>query len=264
MKQLKIKFALTSEQIKLVRPNIIERLKLDVNPTIEIGYLLSENAKTVKGHSLGYLTRILHLSPANSTLKEVNLCSHSTKACRSSCLAYSGHMGLTALVNNAQHKRTLFYYFFKEEFFKHLKLEIDIAQLIANQTSSKLAIRLNGTSDIDFREFILNNPSITFYDYTKVPFYFKDKPVNHDLTFSFSGYNWPICENVLKSGHNISVVFLKTVPLEYKGFKVISGDNTDLRFLDEKGCIVGLKYKTSRKALNILSSDIENNKFIVR
>ena len=32
-------------------------------------------------------------------------------------------------------------------------------------------------------------------------------------------------------------------PSEYGGYKVINGDETDLRFIDEDNVIVGLKYK---------------------
>jgi hypothetical protein len=40
------------------------------------------------------------------------------------------------------------------------------------------------------------------------------------------------------------MVFNK-VPETYKGYKVVSGDETDLRFLDEQNVIVGLKYKNN-------------------
>jgi hypothetical protein len=47
---------------------------------------------------------------------------------------------------------------------------------------------------------------------------------------------------LLKQGYNVAMVFNK-VPSKYNGYKVIIGDNDDLRFLDERGVIVGLKYK---------------------
>ena len=37
------------------------------------------------------------------------------------------------------------------------------------------------------------------------------------------------------------------IPNEYKGYKVINGDENDLRFLDEQNVIVGLKYKRLTK-----------------
>jgi hypothetical protein len=33
------------------------------------------------------------------------------------------------------------------------------------------------------------------------------------------------------------------IPSSYKGFEVVNGDESDLRFLDKKGVIVGLKAK---------------------
>ena len=47
---------------------------------------------------------------------------------------------------------------------------------------------------------------------------------------------------MLSKGHNVAVVF-DEVPETYKGYKVINGDESDLRFTDEKNVIVGLKYK---------------------
>ena len=54
--------------------------------------------------------------------------------------------------------------------------------------------------------------------------------------------NDAIAINLLKRGFNVAMVFDK-LPETYNGFKVINGDLDDLRFLDEKNVIVGLKYK---------------------
>jgi hypothetical protein len=48
---------------------------------------------------------------------------------------------------------------------------------------------------------------------------------------------------MLGEGHNVAVPFLKEVPAMWQGYKVIDGDADDLRMLDEKPCIVGLKAK---------------------
>ena len=56
----------------------------------------------------------------------------------------------------------------------------------------------------------------------------------------------------------------KPLPSQYKGFKVINGDETDLRFLDENNVIVGLKYKlimTKGKGFN--KKQVETNDFII-
>jgi hypothetical protein len=46
---------------------------------------------------------------------------------------------------------------------------------------------------------------------------------------------------------NSAVVFAGELPARYKGIKVINGDESDLRFLDPKGVIVGLHAKGAAK-----------------
>lgn len=53
-------------------------------------------------------------------------------------------------------------------------------------------------------------------------------------------------ELVAAAGMNVAAVF-KEVPFTYMGRPVINGDETDLRFLDPKGVIVGLKAKGKAK-----------------
>jgi hypothetical protein len=45
---------------------------------------------------------------------------------------------------------------------------------------------------------------------------------------------------VLLMGGNVAVVFRNQLPKTWKGFEVVNGDETDLRFLDKKGVVVGL------------------------
>jgi hypothetical protein len=61
-------------------------------------------------------------------------------------------------------------------------------------------------------------------------------------------------DKVLSLGHNVAIVF-DELPEHYKGYKVISGDESDLRFKDEKNVVVGLKYKkmTNKGADNTLA-----------
>jgi hypothetical protein len=49
---------------------------------------------------------------------------------------------------------------------------------------------------------------------------------------------------------NIAVVFSGPLPKIWRGRKVIDGDTTDLRFLDPRGIIVGLKAKGRAKSEN--------------
>jgi hypothetical protein len=56
---------------------------------------------------------------------------------------------------------------------------------------------------------------------------------------------------------NVSVVFKNKLPLIWNGFAVVDGDTTDERFLEQKGLIVGLKYKTPKGV------KYQKNKFVV-
>ena len=113
-------------------------------------------------------------------------------------------------------------------------------------------------------------PNVTFYDYTKNPKRFNKKlPKNYHLTFSRSEDNDKDVERVLAKGGNVAVVFgvknVNQLPTTYKGYKVINGDETDLRFLDEKNIVVGLKYKlmTGKGTAGVNKDNVENNDFLV-
>jgi hypothetical protein len=112
--------------------------------------------------------------------------------------------------------------------------------------------RLNGTSDLPYEKYRVFEggknifelfPDAIFYDYTKNYTRFKSTlPKNYHLTFSRSETNHEKALEILGMGYNVAMVFTK-VPEMFEGYEVINGDETDLRFLDKKNCIVGLKYK---------------------
>ena len=52
---------------------------------------------------------------------------------------------------------------------------------------------------------------------------------------------------VLNEGGNIAVVFRKDLPDTFAGRKVVNGDLHDLRYLDPKNVVVGLKAKGKAK-----------------
>jgi hypothetical protein len=72
-------------------------------------------------------------------------------------------------------------------------------------------------------------------------------PANYHLTFSRKENNQAMVELIAKMGGNVAVVFADKLPATYLGKPVIDGDETDLRFLDGKGVIVGLKAKGKAK-----------------
>jgi hypothetical protein len=213
--------------------------------------LSSNNSKTVKGEKVGFKTFILYLSPFTLNSKGVNLCPMASNGCANACLFSSGFGGMYENVKNGRLEKTEFYLSNRIAFLDKLVDEIGKLEKRYKDSEFTLAIRLNGTSDISFEKQITSNgktifdtyPNVQFYDYTKNYTRFnKVLPSNYHLTFSRSETNEDIAMELLAKGINIAMVFEK-VPETYKGYKVIDGDADDLRFTDEKGVIVGLKYK---------------------
>lgn len=203
-----------------------------------------DNTKIAKNKTKTY---ILSLSPHTMNDKGENLCKFSTKECRSMCLYTSGR-GRFSNVHSARQRRTNFFVNNKTHFLVKLNRELQAI----NGKGEKCLIRLNTISDVNWAaEFAIigvdmnQYKNITFYDYTKDPFRIEGNLVdNQHFTFSFSGYNWKWCEKFLNEKRaNVAIVFKNSVPLLYKGYKVINGTDDDERVVDEKGVIVGLKYK---------------------
>jgi hypothetical protein len=88
-------------------------------------------------------------------------------------------------------------------------------------------------------------PEVQFYDYTKV-LGRKAAYDNYFLIFSQADGNEADVNRAIAQGMNVATVF-DQVPATYKGRPVIDADETDLRFLDPKGVIAGLKAKGRAK-----------------
>jgi len=213
--------------------------------------LSSNNAKTIKGEKKQFKTFILYMSPFTLNSKGVNLCPMASEGCANSCLFESGFGGIYSSVKNGRMEKTEFYLSDRIGFLDKLVSEISKLEKKFKDSEYTLAIRLNGTTDISYEKQITSNgktifdtfPNIQFYDYTKNYTRFnKVLPSNYHLTFSRSEINHDISMDILSKGHNVAIVFDK-LPDTYMGYKVINGDETDLRFLDDKNVIVGLKYK---------------------
>ena len=107
------------------------------------------NSKTIKGEKDGYLTGILYLSPADSVTKKT-LCPYAEIAgCKDGCL-YTAGRGKFNSVHMARVRKTIFYLFYRNEFMRVLANDIARLQRKANRDGLTLAIRLNGTSDIQW------------------------------------------------------------------------------------------------------------------
>lgn len=263
-----------------------------MNYTIPANLLSTTNAKTVKGEKLGYTTYIMYLAPHTQNSKGINLCSHASKGCAKACLFSSGAARFENVQKGKQNKSEYFLHN-RKGFMEQLVKEIAKAEKLHNAVEGEkqykkngvdvlrfknFAVRLNGTADIAFEKLILDNglnifdtfPNVQFYDYTKNPKRFnKLQPSNYHLTFSRSEDNDNDVDTVLSNGGNVAVVFgvkkVDDLPTTYKGYKVINGDETDLRFLDEKNVVIGLKYKliTGKGTKGQNKDNVDNNSFLV-
>lgn len=211
--------------------------------------LTTNNKKTMKGSAMGYLTYILYMSPFTANSKGVNICPHASKGCAESCLVGSGFGGMYTSVANGRRNKTEYFLADRKLFLEQLDFEIGRAIRLAKDAI--VTIRLNGTSDIRFEKFKVRDgkslfelyPEIQFYDYTKNHLRFDaELPKNYHLTFSRSETNHDKAMDLLKRGFNVAMVF-DNVPETFEGYEVVNGDESDLRFLDKKNVVVGLKYK---------------------
>ncbi len=222
--------------------------------------LLSDGKTNTKLAKNKLKTYGLSLIPHTLNSSQENLCKFSTAECRRLCLNMSGRAGFNS-VQMARLYKTDFYVEHRELFINKLWSELQVIN-----SKDHAAVRLNVVSDVDWEEefkkynkSLGNFPNIIFYGYTKNPFVIENNMLkNQHYTFSFSGGNWNWCEKFLKEKKaNVAVVFKNAIPSEYKGFKIINGDLSDERFEDEKGVIVGLKYKVPKGTSYI------KNKFVI-
>ena len=218
--------------------------KILTNPTA--------NAKINKSTKKGFWTFGIHLAPAK--LSGHNVCAWASKGCSDACLNTAGRGRMTA-IQESRIKKTKWFYNDKENFMLQLVKEIGNAIKLAVKKSQTPCFRLNLTSDLAWESQKFNGvklmeifPDVQFYDYTKsfkrMEKYLKGEfPKNYHLTFSRSESNAKETEKVLRLGGNVACVFRNELPKTWQGYKVINGDETDLRFLDDKNIIVGLVEK---------------------
>lgn len=211
--------------------------------------LTTNNAKTKKGEAYGLITFILYMSPHKDNKYGKNLCKSASKGCAEACLFGSGFGGMIPKVAQKRRERTHFLLEDQDGFMEQLVREISKAR--EKYGVDNIAIRLNGTSDVAFEDIPVRDaanifeyfPTVQFYDYTKRFSRLKKKlPGNYYLTFSRNEVNEKRCKEALELGFNVAIVF-DQLPDNYYGFEVINGDKHDIRFMEEGGKVIGLKYK---------------------
>ena len=215
--------------------------------------LSTANPKIQKGTERGYLSFILHLAP--STLSGHNTCPKATRGCIAACLNTAGRGGMfkrgetTNVIQKARIRKTNYFYDDRAGFMFDLMQDIKKGIRLANKLGLTPVFRLNGTSDLSWEKYEMTEgknvfdvfAGIQFYDYTKVLGRKVKHIENYHLTFSKADGNDSDVAEALLQGMSVVAVYDK-IPAG-----VPSADETDLRFLDPKGVMLGLKAKGRAK-----------------
>jgi hypothetical protein len=216
--------------------------------------LSTANPKIQKGTKMGYLSFILHLAP--SDLSGKNTCPKATPGCIAACLNTAGRGGMfkrgenTNMIQKARIRKTVQFFFDRDQFMKDLYQDIVKAKKFAEKQGLIPVFRLNGTSDLSWEKYEVGTtglnlfqlfPTTQFYDYTKVLGRKVSQYPNYHLTFSKADGNDADVAEALMQGMSVVAVY-DAIP-----DGVPSADETDLRFLDPKGIMLGLKAKGRAK-----------------
>ena len=216
--------------------------------------LSTANPKIQKGTKLGYLSFILHLAPADLSGREV--CPKRTIGCTAACLNTAGRGGMfrkgetTNTIQRARIRKTQYFFDNREAFMADLVNDVLKAVRFAQKKNLTPVFRLNGTSDLSWEKYNIADtgknifqlfPTVQFYDYTKVLGRKVAHLENYHLTFSKADGNDADVKKALAQGLSVVAVY-DSIP---EG--VPSADETDLRFLDPKGIMLGLKAKGRAK-----------------
>lgn len=220
------------------------------------------NTKTMKGEAFGFQTYILHLAPAD--LSGYETCPKRTAGCTAACLNTAGRGGMfkpggTNTIQEARKRKTRMFFEERKGFMTALVKDIELAIKQSKKKGMIPVFRLNGTSDLSFEKYeaerngvVYRNvmdafPEVQFYDYTKILGRKVASLANYHLTFSAADGNDKDVSKAIEQGYNVAVVFglKKTQPMPetYLGLPVFNGDDSDLRFKDPAGVVVGLYAK---------------------
>lgn len=235
-----------------------------------------ENAKTVKGEDLGYITAIRYLAPANES--GTNVCPNAGE-CAKVCL-YTAGRGAFAQVKDARIRKTLWRLRDRAGHLAAAAGEIRAAVKRASKAGKTLAVRVNGTSDLSADALTLARefPQVQFYDYTKnvgvMEQYIEGLlPTNYHLTLSYDPRTVPLAtvERLWRlaalPGHKAfgtAVCFMTKrsadLPTSWQGWEVLDGDTHDLRFTDKASgamWVVGLRAKGAARKPGLSTFTVE-------
>jgi hypothetical protein len=233
----------------------MQQTKTAIQPSYKkVKNLLSDGSTNTKTAKNNLQTFILYLAPSD-IIGTHNLCPMASAGCKASCL-YSAGRGRFSNVQLSRINKAKFWAYDRQAFY--IQLATELMKIHDKSNFEKIAIRLNGTSDIDHLSLLKRYTGIDFldafysnllfYDYTKnINVFKKYFGTNYKLTFSKSETNFDECLEVINMGGNIAAVFSAELPDTYGGINVINGDESDLRYFDPANVIVGLKAKGDAK-----------------
>ena len=209
---------------------------------------VDSSQKVEKGKVENFQTLILYLSAGKNA--GADICSFASTGCRLACLVGSGHSLIEKragkhVIDVSRIVKTWLAVYRKEIAIEVLKEEIRLASNRAEKKGFKFAVRLNGTSDLDFYEIYESFPQIQFYDYTKNP---GRVPLhNYHLTFSYSQANKARLTHYKQAQARGQAIAFPVRADEFVQacdlVDCFSMDKTDLRFLDKAGKYGILKAK---------------------
>ncbi len=223
----------------------------------------------------GFLSACLNLEPAFS-YKGNQTCPWKGK-CAATCLKSTGRNRFDSS-NASRVRKTKLYYDDKALFYSMLRG--DLAALVAKAKREKLipTCRLNTLSDIPFEDDHVADsknifelyPEILFNDYTKsVERMFKKHSDNYHLTYSINEKTprGTVAKIYKDTSYNCAQVFANSLPTEFGidgvVYEVSSGDEHDVRSLDPRGKIIGLKYKRAFIVNGKAFNPKKSNAFII-
>jgi len=146
-----------------------------ITTTPKIKKLLSDGFTNAKTKKNSLKTFILYLSPYTQNSFGKNVCANATAGCIDSCLFTAG-MGSFSNVQKARIAKTDYLLSDRQRFLDQLAKEILYHYAKAKRNGERIAIRLNGTSDLDFFTLLQKYAQldvtkladhINFYEYTK-------------------------------------------------------------------------------------------------
>ena len=240
-----------------------------------------DSPKAIKAKKFRYLNAINYMAPHKSA-GAGNLCSHASPGCIALCLGReSGQASMVSAatdwtngVRDSRERKARYFMQQRQEYMVEMLRHIAAACRTAKRKRIKLCVRPNGSTDVAYeglRVMIMPSlaaelsrisghevtagvhtifsafPKVQFVDYTKNPRRFeRPLPANYSITFSRSETNEADAVKILGKGYNVAVVFAGSMPEAWNGYRVINGDEHDLRHLDLKGVVVGLTPKGNK------------------